>query len=59
MDYFNNVLTTFVGLKCVSCIAVGGGSESSQNFIKNILKHPYYGFLKITIHAVCNTAISE
>ncbi len=22
MDYFNNVLTTFLGLECVSCIAV-------------------------------------
>ncbi len=31
MDYFNNVLTTFLGLECVSCIAVYGGSESSRN----------------------------
>ncbi len=22
MDYFNNVLTTFLGLKCGSCVAV-------------------------------------
>ncbi len=22
MDYFNNVLTTFLGLECVSCVAV-------------------------------------
>ncbi len=30
MDYFNNVLTTFLGLKCVSCVAVYAGSESSR-----------------------------
>ncbi len=27
MDYFNNVLTTFLGLKCGSCVAVYAGSE--------------------------------
>ncbi len=26
---------------------------------KKILKCPYYGFLKMTCHAVCNTALSE
>ncbi len=30
MDYFNNVLTTFLGLECVRCIAVYAGSESSR-----------------------------
>ncbi len=30
MDYFNNVLTNFLGLECGSCVAVYGGSESSQ-----------------------------
>ncbi len=25
----------------------------------SVLKGPYYGFLKITFHAVCNTALSE
>ncbi len=28
-DYFNNVLTTFLGLERGSCVAVYGGSESS------------------------------
>ncbi len=30
MDYFNNVLTTFLGLELVSCVAVYGGSDSSR-----------------------------
>ncbi len=30
MDYFNDVLTTFLGLERVSCVAVYTGSESSQ-----------------------------
>ncbi len=30
MDYFNDVLTTFLGLELVSCVAVHGGTESSQ-----------------------------
>jgi len=30
MDYFNDVLITFLGLVCVSCIAVYAVSESSQ-----------------------------
>ncbi len=30
MDYFNNVLTTFLGLECGSCVAVYAGIESSQ-----------------------------
>ncbi len=30
MDYFNNVLTTFLGLERVSCIGVYAGSESSR-----------------------------
>ncbi len=36
MDYFNVVLTTFLGLERVSCVAVYTGSESSQ-FIKHVL----------------------
>ncbi len=30
MDYFNDVLTTFLGLEHVSCIAVYAGSENSR-----------------------------
>ncbi len=30
MDYVNDVLTTFLGLERVSCLAVSGGSESSR-----------------------------
>ncbi len=30
MDYFNDVLTTLLGLECVSCVAVYGGSGSSR-----------------------------
>ncbi len=37
MDYFNNVLTTFLVLEHVSCIAVYAGSESSRISPKNIL----------------------
>ncbi len=37
MDYFNDVLTTFLGLEHVSCIAVYVGPESSQITSKNIL----------------------
>ncbi len=29
------------------------------NFTNIYLKCPYYGFLKMTFHAVCNTALSE
>ncbi len=29
MDYFRNVLTTFLGLERVSCVAVYAGSENS------------------------------
>ncbi len=36
-DYFTDVLTTFLGLERVSCIAVYGGSESSRISPKNIL----------------------
>ncbi len=37
MDYFNDVLTTFLGLECVSSVAVYAGSESSRISSKNIL----------------------
>ncbi len=37
MDYFNDVLATFLGLERVSCIAVYAGSESSQISSKFIL----------------------
>ncbi len=30
MDYFNDVLTIFLGLECVSYVAVYGGSEIPQ-----------------------------
>ncbi len=30
MDYFNNVLTTFLGLESGSCVSVWAGSESSR-----------------------------
>ncbi len=40
------------------------GSEHSSALdgfcnLRQLLKCPYYGFLKITCHAVCNTALSE
>ncbi len=34
MDYFNDVITNFLGLERVSCVAVYGGSESSQISLK-------------------------
>ncbi len=34
MDYFNDVLTTFLGLERGSCVAVYAGSESSQISLK-------------------------
>ncbi len=34
MDYFNDVLTTFLELQLVSCVAVYGGSESSRISLK-------------------------
>ncbi len=37
MDYFNDVLTTFLGLEHGSRIAVYAASESSQISSKNIL----------------------
>ncbi len=45
VDYFNDVLTTFLGLDWVSCVAVygggggggGGGVRKLSDFIKNIL----------------------
>ncbi len=37
MDYFNDVLTTFLCLGHGSTLAVYGGSESSLDFFKNIL----------------------
>ncbi len=36
MDYFNNLLATFLSLDSVRILAVYGGSESSVSF-KNIL----------------------
>ncbi len=37
MDYFNDVLTVFLGLDRGSALAVYEGSESSRDFITNIL----------------------
>ncbi len=37
MDYFNNVLTTFLGLERVSCTAVYERVRELSDFIKNIL----------------------
>ncbi len=37
MEYFNNVLTIFLGLGRVSCVAVYTGLESTQISSKNIL----------------------
>ncbi len=37
MDYFNDVLTVFLGLDHGRALAVYEGSESSRDFIKNIL----------------------
>ncbi len=36
MDYFNEVLSTFLDIEHFSCVAVYAGSESSD-FIKNIM----------------------
>ncbi len=37
MDYFNDILTTFLGLERGNCVAVYAGSESSRISSKNIL----------------------
>ncbi len=37
MDYFNDVLTTFLGLERGSCIVINAGSAKLSDFIKNIL----------------------
>ncbi len=37
MDYFNDVLTTFLGLERGSTVAVYGGSESSFTFHKKYI----------------------
>ncbi len=37
MDYFNDVIATFLGLEHVSFVGVYSGSKSSWHFIKNIL----------------------
>ncbi len=34
MDYFNDVITNFLGLERASCVAVYAGSESSQIELK-------------------------
>ncbi len=33
MDYFNKVLTTFLGHECSSCVAVNAGSEGEENLM--------------------------
>ncbi len=33
MDYFNDVLIPFLGLKRASCVAVYAGSESSRIYV--------------------------
>ncbi len=42
MDYFNNVITAFLGLERGSCTAVYEGSESSQ--ISSKISYGTYGF---------------
>ncbi len=37
MDYFNDILATFLSLDRVSILAFYGETESSRKFIKNIL----------------------
>ncbi len=37
MDYFNDVFTIFLGLECISCMAVYGRVRELSDFIKNIL----------------------
>ncbi len=37
MGYFTDVLTTFLGLERVSCVAVYGRVRKLSNLIKNIL----------------------
>ncbi len=36
-DCFNNVLTTFLGLERVSCVAVYAGSEHSEISFENVI----------------------
>ncbi len=36
MDYFNDVLTNFLGLECGSCAAVYAGTEISRMLSKNM-----------------------
>ncbi len=36
MDYFTNILATFLDVDCGNYIAVYGGSESCQNASKNL-----------------------
>ncbi len=43
MDYFNVVLTTFLGIERVSCIAVYAGSESSQISYLNLCSESLMG----------------
>ncbi len=46
MNYFNDVLSTFMGLECVSYVAVYAG----QNFIKNILICVFLGELSLYMY---------
>ncbi len=40
MDYFNDLLATFLDLDCVNYLAVYGGSESSHNTSKLLICVP-------------------
>ncbi len=39
MDYFNDVLTTFVGLEIVSCVDVCGGVRELSDSITGLERH--------------------
>ncbi len=53
------VLATFLGLGTFQLYCCLWRVRELSDLIKMILKCPYYGFLKMTFHAVCNTALSE
>ncbi len=45
-------------VECLACFLFNKLHFNVQN-IKNTIKVPYYVFLKMNFHAVCNTALSE
>ncbi len=46
MDYFIDVLITFLGLERVSCVAVYGGSEGSRMSLK-LFEFVFQSWMKV------------